>query len=245
MVELSLAHWQVWVPVIAITLVGGAVRGFTGFGGPAIMILVLNQFYAPAWVLALVLLIDYAANIQLIPTTVRHVAWRSLLPLVVTSTVAIPFGVHILQGLDPLWLKRGIALLVGASACVMLANWRYRREVGMASAVLVGLVSGIILGATFIALPIMIFFFAGPAPAVQARADAIVWGLFTSTAMILIFVYEELIGVRELWQATLLALFYMLGVYIGAHAFSKASEQRFRQLVLALLLALSVVGVVT
>ena len=130
MTELTLAHWQVWALVVATSLTAGTVRGFTGFGGPAIMVVVLTQFYAPASVLALVLLVDYAANMQLFPAAVRHAAWRSLLPLVVATSIAIPFGVQILQGMDPLWLKRGIALLVGACTFVMLANWRYRREGG-------------------------------------------------------------------------------------------------------------------
>ncbi len=245
MTELSLVHWQAWPLVAATALAAGTVRGFAGFGGPAIMILVLTQFFAPASVLALVLLVDYAANIQLAPAAVRHAAWRRLLPLVVATSVAIPFGVHLLQGLDPLWLKRGIALLVGVCACVMLADWRYRREAGPVIAVVAGVLGGLIFGATVIALPLMIFFFAGPAPAFQSRANAISWGLFTSSVMIALFVLEGLIGLKELWQAALLALFYMLGAHVGARAFRRASERRFRQLLLALLLALSVVGVAT
>ena len=245
MTELTLAHWHVWALVIATSLAAGAVRGFTGFGGPAIMVLVLTQFFAPTSVLALVLLVDYAANMQLFPAAVRHAAWRSLLPLVVASSIAIPFGVHLLQGMDPLWLKRSIALLVGACTCTMLANWRYRSEVGIATAIVAGLIGGVIVGATLIALPLMIFFFAGPSPASQARANAITWGLFTSTVMIVLFFREELLGLGELWQAALLALFYVFGAHVGARAFRRASERRSRQLVLALLLALSIVGVVT
>ena len=245
MAELSLAHWYVWALVIATSLTAGAVRGFAGFGGPAIMILVLTQFYAPASVIAVVLLVDYAANLQLFPAAVRHAGWRRLLPLVVASIVAIPLGVLVLQVVDPVWLKRGIALLVGACTCVLLANWRYPREVNVATAIAAGLIGGAILGATMIALPLMIFFFAGPYPSSQARANAIAWGLFTATVMIVVFFRAGLLGLEELWQAALLACFYMLGAHAGAHAFRKASERRFRQLVLALLLALSVVGVVT
>ena len=245
MTELTLAHWQVWTLVVATSLTAGAVRGFAGFGGPAIMVLVLTQFYAPASVLALVLLVDYAANMQLFPAAVRHAAWRSLLPLVMATIIAIPFGVQLLQGLDPLWLKRGIALLVGACTCVMLANWRYPREPGPVTALAAGAVGGLIFSTTFIALPLMIFFFAGPSPASRARANAITWGLFASSVMIPLFVWEELIGLEELWQAALLALFYMLGAHAGARAFRRASERRFRQLVLALLLALAVVGALT
>ena len=245
MTELTFAHWQVWALVIATCLTAGVVRGFAGFGGPAIMILVLTQFYAPASVLALVLLVDYAANVQLFPAAVRHAGWRSLLPLVVACSVALPFGVQLLQGTDPLLLKRGIALLVGACTCVMLANWRYRSEIGIVTAIVAGLIGGAIFGATLIALPLMIFFFAGPSPASQARANAITWGLFISPIMIVLLFREELLGLEELWQAALLALFYMFGAHVGARAFRRASERRFRQLVLALLLALSIVGVVT
>ena len=245
MAELSLADWQVWALIIATSLSAGAVRGFTGFGGPAIMVLVLTQFFTPASALALVLLVDYAANMQLFPAAVRHTAWRSALPLIVASAIAIPFGVHLPQGIDPLWLKRGIALLVGACACVMLANWRYTRDVGTATACVVGAIGGVIVGATFIALPIMIFFFAGPAPAWQSRANAITWGLFASSIMIVLFFRAGLLGIDEVWRAALLVLFYMLGAHLGARAFRRASEERFRQLVLFLLLALSAVGVLT
>lgn len=245
MTELTLAQWEVWALVISTSLAAGTVRGFSGFGGPAIMVVVLTQFYAPASVLALVLLVDYVANMQLFPGAVRHATWRSTLPLIAASALAIPLGVHVLQGMDPLWLKRGIALLVGVCTCVMLGNWRYRREAGLLTSVLVGFIGGAIVGATFIALPLMIFFFAGPGPAAQARANAITWGLFVSTVMIVLFSLEGLIGVDELWQAALLALFYVLGAHMGARAFRRASERRFRQLVLALLLTLSVVGVVT
>ena len=245
MAELSLAHWEVWALVIATTLTAGTVRGFAGFGGPAIMILVLTQFYAPASVLALVLLVDYAANLQLFPGAVRDAAWRSTLPLIVASMVAIPIGVQLLQGMDPQWLKRGIALLVGACTCTMLANWRYRRDAGPAISAGAGLLGGVVLGATLIALPVMIFLFAGPAPPVRARANAITWGLFTSTVMILLFFRAGLIEVDDLWQAAVIALVYVFGAHIGSRAFRRTSARRFRQLILVLLLALSVVGVAT
>ena len=245
MAELSLAHWQVWALVMVTTLTAGAVRGFAGFGGPAIMILILTQFYAPASVLALVLLVDYAGNLQLFPGAIRHAAWRNILPLIVASIVSIPLGVHLLQGMDPQWLKRGIALLVGACTCAMLADWRYRREVGPAISVVVGLFGGVIVGATFIALPVMIFLFAGPAPHGRARANAITWGLFSSTTMILLFFREDLLGIDDVWQAAFIALVYVVGAYLGSRAFRRASAKRFRQFVLVLLLALAVVGVVT
>ena len=245
MAELSLGHWEGWALVIATALVAGTVRGFAGFGGPAIMVLVLTQFYAPASVLALVLLADLAANLQLLPGALRQVSWRSTLPVVVASCLALPAGVLFLQGTDPHWLKRGIALLVGACACAMLADWRYRREAGPVTSFGVGLFGGAIFGATFIALPLMIFFFSGPASPARARANAITWGPLPCLAMIPLFLGANLIDMAGVWQAAFVAVVYVLGAGIGSRVFRRTSARRFRQVVLFLLLALSAIGVVT
>ena len=170
MPEISLTHWEVLAFAIAVSLVSGVVRGFTGFGGPAMMVLALTQFYSPASVLALVLLVDYAANFQLAFGAIRHTSWRSTAPLTIASIITLPLGVHLLQTVDPVLMKRAIALTAGLCVCVMLCNWRYKREAGMVVSAVVGFIGGAIVGATFIALPIMIFIFAGPGNDTQTRA---------------------------------------------------------------------------
>ena len=56
----------------AIALLAGLVRGFSGFGGPAIMALVLTQFYSPLSVLTKVAIIDAVSYLLLAPTTARE-----------------------------------------------------------------------------------------------------------------------------------------------------------------------------
>ena len=245
MSELAFTHWGILAFAIAVSLISGVVRGFTGFGGPAIMVLALTQFYTPVSVLALVMLVDYAANFQLAIGAIRHTHWRSATPLIIGSMLSIPLGIHLLQLVDPLLMKRGIGLVTGLCVCVMLCNYRYKREASILVCALVGLFGGVVVGATFIALPIMIFIFAGPSNATEARANAITWGLFGGAALIAVFIWEKLLDVDDLWQAALITLFYMGGAFIGARAFKRASEKLFRQVVLISLLALSIIGVAT
>ena len=245
MPELSLAAWDVLALVTATCLISGLVRGFTGFGGPAIMVLVLTQLYTPASVLALVVLVDYAANLQLAPGAFRQTTWRATGPLIGASLLAMPIGIYALQVVDPVLLKRGIALLTGGCTCVLLANWRYRRQAGITISVVVGFISGALVGATFIALPLMIFFFAGPSPVAEARANAITWGLFGGSALIVLFFFSGLLVFEELWHIAFVTLLYMLGTHIGARAFKRASEEVVRRAVLISLLVLSVIGVST
>ncbi len=245
MPEISLTQWDILTFAIAVSLIAGIVRGFTGFGGPAIMVLAFTQFYTPASVLALVLLVDYAANFQLAIGAIRHTRWRSVAPLTISSIISLPLGIYALQLVDPLAMKRGIALVTGLCVCVMFCNWRYKREAGVFLSSMVGLIGGVIVGATFIALPIMIFIFAGPSNATVARANAISWGVFAGAGLIVAFVWQGLVDIDDLWQAALITLFYMGGAFIGARAFKKASEKLFRRVVLISLLGLSIIGVAT
>ena len=107
------------------------------------------------------------------------------------------------------------------------------------------ILGGVIVGATFIALPIMIFIFAGPSNATVARANAISWGVFAGAGLIVAFVWQGLVDIDDLWQAALITLFYMGGAFIGARAFKTASEKLFRRVVLISLLGLSIIGVAT
>ena len=245
MPELSLVQLEILAFATIVSLISGVVRGFTGFGGPAIMVLALTQFYSPASVLALVLLVDYVANFQLAIGSIRRTQWRLAAPLTAASLVTVPVGIYLLQMIDPVMMKRSIALVTGLCVCAMFWKFRYRRDAHILLSIAVGLIGGIIVGATMIALPIMIFIFACPSNAEQARANAITWGLFGGAGMIVVFALQDLIKIDHLWQAALITVFYMGGAFIGTRAFKKASETMFRRVVLFSLLGLSIIGVAT
>lgn len=245
MPELTLIHWTTALLLVVTSVVAGMVRGFTGFGGPAIMVLVLSQFYHPASVVVTVMLIDFLANVQLFAGAVRQVRWRAVLPLVIASAITLPLGLHVLLSHDPTLVKRGIALVVGVAACVMLTGWRYRREPGGLLTVAVGAFGGLIVGATFVALPVMIFLFSGPAPVARARANGLTWGLCMSLIFIGVFTWRGLLHLSALWQSALLALVYLGSAYAGSRLFNRSSEPLVRRVVLGSLLTLSVIGLVT
>lgn len=245
MPELSFTQFEILAFAIVVSLLAGAVKGFTGFGGPAIMVLSLTQFYSPASVLAVVLLVEYAASLQLAVGAIRQTRWRMAAPLTLASLVTIPIGIDFLQTIDPIMMKRGIALVTGLCVCVMLFNFRYKREAPLLISIAVGLMGGAIIGATMIALPIMIYIFAGPSNATEARANAITWGLFGGAGLIIVFALKDLINLDHLWQAALITVFYMGGAFVGARAFKRASEKLFRRVVLLSLLGLSIIGVAT
>ncbi len=240
--ELAMTPLQNLVLIEAAAVGSGFVRGFAGFGGPAIMILILTQFYTPLAVTIPVMLIDFTANIPLLPASLDKVSWRTLGALTAASLLFVPVGLLVLIKMDPLIVKRLIAFVVGTCALTLLFGWRMRKQPSFPAVLAAGALSGTVLGATYIALPAMIFLLARPDPAPTSRSNAIVWIFVMSTTIIGIMASQGQITIGDIQKSVVLGAGYCLGVVLGARLFHNVHENVFRRLVLFLLLLLSIIG---
>lgn len=245
MLELTLASSEMLLIAGGASLIAGFIRGFSGFGGPAILILILLQFYSPLSVLTKVMIIDLFVNVHLLPSTVREVRWKTAVPFTVASMVAIPGGLYALEVVDPVLMKRCIAIIAGVCVVLMMSGWRLRRPPAMAALIAVGVLTGIVFGATYLALLTSLFLLAGPDPAAVSRANIIVWGFVAGLMFIAGQVYLDNVGWAEAGRAAMLGVVYLVAGTLGARAFRKVGEVQFRRAVLWLLLFLSVVAVTT
>ena len=98
---------------VGISVLSGAVRGFSGFGSALIYIPLMSALYGPQIGAATFLLIDFVTGIVFSIGVWRQAVWREVVPLVVAAAVAAQFGTLILQYADPVWLRW---LMVGARA---------------------------------------------------------------------------------------------------------------------------------
>ena len=228
----------------AIALVAGVVRGFNGFGGPALMALVLTQFYSPLSVLTKIMIIDAAAFLLLVPSTAREFDRRVFAIVTLASLAGLPFGTYLLIELDPVVMKRAVAAAVGACVVVMLLGHRFRATPSVAVLIAVGALAGVVLGATYIALVVMIFFFSLPGTGAESRANAVYWSVVTSAVLIVAHVVLGTITAHDLWRAALVGIVYLAGTTVGAWCFRRTGERTFRRTVIWLLLGLAVVGLV-
>lgn len=223
-------------------LAAGFVRGFTGFGGPAVMILVLVPFYAPISVLAKVAAIDVLANFALVPSTIAEIDKRVVIAITASSFVGLPFGLFLVHEVDPVLMKRVIALVAAACTIVMLTGWRFKEVPSTLVHVLVGFTAGVILGATFIAFFIMMFLLASPASAAVSRANVIFWGCVMNVAVISMFSVTGAVSLFEFAVCVAVGLGYMLSARFGAAIFRRTKERDFRRIVLWMMLVLAGAG---
>ena len=234
--------------MIAITgaaaLVAGVVRGFSGFGGPALMTLVLTQFFSPLSVLTKVVIIDAVSYLLLVPSAFREFDRRFVAVVTTATLLGLPVGVYLLAVTDPLVMKRAIAATVAVCVVVMLFGVRLQTRPPMVVQVLAGVLAGVVLGSTYIALVAVIFFFALPDSGVRSRANTVFWGIVLAFLLIATHLVLGNATTGDLWRAMLVGTAYLAGTGAGVWWFRKTGERTFRRAVLWLLLGLAVIGLV-
>lgn len=226
-----------------VALLAGFIRGFAGFGGPLLMLPVLSQYLPPAAAMWVMMWVDLAVNIRLLPEA-RGAASRSVvMPLSVGTLLAMPLGVKFMAAADPLAVKRAISAAVLVAAVVLMMGWRYRGRVNTAVWTGVGALSGLVMGATSLAITAALFLHGDRSSPAESRANFIVWVFVASLALLALLLVQKALAPGYLTMILVLTPLYLLGTVAGAHWHGRASERLVRGLVLLLAACIGGVGI--
>jgi hypothetical protein len=242
--DLGLSFVEI-VVVLAVSVIGGVIRGFSGFGSALAMAPVLSLLVGPREAVPAATLLFMVTTAQLAPGATRKAAWDKLWPLGLASCVGVPMGVYVLLVVDPELMRRAIAVGVAVFSAILLAGWRYERTPGRALTLSVGGIGGALTGAASIGgPPVIAFLLAGPDSAATNRATLIFYFLFSQVIAVALYVAGGIITARVLWLAVLMLPAQMAGLWIGAKLFPKASEASYRRIALGFLLLIGIVTTV-
>lgn len=226
-----------------VTIIGGAMRGYSGFGSAMII--------SPLWALAIdpiaaipaLIVMEFLVSAQLLPRAVRSTDWRLIGLLTVAAVVTIPIGTYFLTTLDPTMVRRVIGLIVFVWALLMLRGVRYTGLLRTSGTLGIGATSGVLMGATGLGgPPVLMYLLSTPARAESNRANIITFFALVSVVMIVVYAAGGLYNERTLWRAAMLTPVFLMSAWAGATLFDRSSEATFRQTALYFLLA---VGVMT
>lgn len=78
------------------TLLGGLVRGFTGFGFAMIFMPLASLVIGPVAALGLIWVIDAPFALPLAARSARQAEWGEVIPLLIAATIALPAGLALL-----------------------------------------------------------------------------------------------------------------------------------------------------
>lgn len=225
---------------VGVSIVGGLVRGTTGFGAAMVMTPALALLLGPRTAIPVTLLLETFAAAPMLAAAVAHARWRVIAPISSAAVLAVPLGGYLLISADPLTLRRLIAVTVISFSFALLLGRRYQGAHRLPTSLALGALSGTMLGATSIgAPPVILYLLSGPDMATVTRANLTLFVMVISAAGLVVLGVNGLLTMATLQQAAVLALPFAGGVVAGSRLFARFSDQRFRQVTIIFMLLVS------
>lgn len=228
-----------------VTATGCVVRGFSGFGAGLLMAPVFSLVMAPTDVVVVILFLNLLTTIQLLPGSLRSVDWGLVARLFVPTILGMPIGLMLLHFVEPIVMRKTVAIIVILAATVLLIGWVYRGPSGRLQDVIVGASSGFLTAIGGVGGPPVILYLLSM-PHMSPSVVRAVCVVFFSLTQISTLIPLGLTGSMTSKQAVTVVLLLpisviasMVGTYL--HVWSVGRHQAsVRQASLVLLLVIGV-----
>ena len=221
----------------------GFLRGFVGFGGALVIIMVLGTVLGPQLAVAAASVSGIVSMLQLMPEAVRQSEKPFVVPFGLATFIAAPFGTLVLVAIAPEPMRMVISALVLLMVAMLYGNWRPASLPGTAANFGAGIAAGLVQGSTGIAGPLAVAVtLARPGTARQQRANVLGALVSLTLCSLAPLWYHGLITQQAIVIGLLLTPIYSFATWVGAKYFSRGGDRYFRNAALA---ALAVIGVAT
>lgn len=238
--ELFTAELAMAVGVVALAAM---VRGFSGFGSALIMTPALSFIYAPEVAVPIVIVVEAALSIQMLPLGWRDGDRREVAFLSIMAIVAIPLGTWALLVADAESLRWGISIGILLFLLVLILGWRRRGKASRVGLAVTGALAGALNGAAGTpGPPILLYYLGGGTTAKQLRANVTLFFFVLDCITLPWMAFKGLITGEVLLVAALSLPTGILGVYIGVKLFPLASELLFRVVAFVIIAGVAVVS---
>ncbi len=217
--------------LLAATLIGGLVRGFTGFGFAMVFMPLASVVLGPVAALGLIWFIDLPFALPIAVRSARAAEWREILPLLLTATLALPAGIWLLIWLDRETMRWVLASLVLIAVALMASGWRYHGRPTIPLSLGVGALSGLFNGMASIGgMPLAVFWL-GAQRNDRHKTRANLQTFFGVSTLIsgAVLWWKGILTGGALLMAVPLFAVYGVGLWAGTHGFRLASEETFRR----------------
>jgi uncharacterized protein len=233
-----------WIFAAVIVFAAGFLRGFTGFGFGLLAVPALTLFFEPREIVPAVVILTAVVGLQLLRRVWSQADWPSVKLLTIGAVIGTPFGAWVLASVSADLMRAIIGSICIAAVLLLWRGFKLHSVPGRGARVGIGIVSGLINGATAMGgPPVIIFFLALPSGVAVGRASLLVFFFFTSIISIVVQASAGLMSFRVLVLTLLMLPVMALGNRLGDHWFGKATDRHYRLVALVFLLAIAVAAV--
>ena len=219
---------RIWF-IIAISLIAGVVRGYSGFGGALIVIPMAAMVFGPKIAVPMFYLFDLGSATPYGYRSVPKCKWPEVLPMLVGHLTMLPLGTWLLSNLDPTAVRWSMEVVVLLMLALLVSGWRYTGRTNPPLSVGVGAVAGLMGAVAGISGPPIIAYWLGQKDdAATIRTNIMAYYALTSTAMDVVFLVTGFFTWQVIVYAVLIWPFYALGLWGGARMFQGTTDRMFR-----------------
>ena len=224
-------------------LLGGFVRGFSGFGFALAAVPVLTLALAPAEAVPAVLPLEILLGLATVPGQRRHVSWPALRWLVAGTLVGTPLGLAVLANAPAPAMRVVLGMVVLVAVAIL---WRRPEFPGLLRPhwlCLSGFTSGCLNGGTAMSGPPAIIALLGsPLAPHAARATLMAFIAASATLAATIAFVNGLYGGRSMAATLIMAPTGAVGGWAGALAFGRLPVCLYRPASLGILAGVTAVA---
>jgi len=228
----------------AVVLLAAAyIRGLTGFGFSAVLVAGLSFVIDPAQAVALAVIFEITASVLQTPGVWKDIAWGPCGALLAAAFIGNPIGVWILSTADPDTLRVIVFVAMLLLAIGLLLGWSSNLAPTLGVFFAVGLVAGVVNGATALAGLVIVLgmSFMSVAP-IELRATLIAYFFGSDLVAVGWLAVQGEVTSTEVWRMLIGLPLLAVGIAVGSRTFTNISPDRFRRVVLWLLVALATAG---
>lgn len=227
-------------------LLGGFVRGYSGFGFALAAVPLLNLAFPPALSIPSVLLVECTIGAATVAGQCTNVDWTTLRRLMAGAAAGTPIGILCLRYAPPDLTRFAVAITV-LIALVVLWRRPSLHWLGSPRALVTGgLISGVLNGGTAMSGPPAILVLLGsPIAPRDARAVLMTFIFFSAALAVALTVAWGMQGQKTVLHAFIMSPAVMVGAISGTALFAKLPHSYYRKGSFSILLLVSAVTVVS
>lgn len=222
-----------------VTLLGGFIQGFSGFGFVLISLPLLAIFLDVKIAIPLTSLMGVVLTGFLLLTLWKDFEWRRVWPLLIGALPGVPIGIFILKALNSRWLLIVMGMILVCYSLYGLLFKTINKELDRRWAYFSGFLSGCCGGAVSASGPPVIVY-VSLQPWRKELIQATLQGFFFISGLMVVGGQAAAVlitlPVLKLFLYSIAPL--VLGTYVGHFFFGRIGEKTHRQVILGLLFCL-------
>jgi uncharacterized protein len=229
--------------IAAAAFIGGFLRGFIGFGGALVLVLVLAAVQGPTLAVPVTALAGLPVMFQLLPTAIRLSERAMVIPFGLASFLGAPLGAWVLVTLNPALMKIAVALFVIIMVVMLYRGWRISGGMTRVHLAIAGVLAGFIQGSSSVGgPPAVAVALSHPGTPQQQRANTIGAVTALNLCSLVPLWWHGLFTQQVVVLGLLLVPTYSAATWLGQRFFSERGQRYYTK---SALIALAAIGLVT